>query len=157
MKVKIFSLLIVAALLVTQSGVALAQGSGWAAVQAVAADESLVIKQKNGNTITGKMIEATDTNLSITRHGKVENISRDNISQIEHVRGKANKTKWAGIGAAVGAGTGAGIGGLQTRSSFDDGEIYVVAGVILGAGIGAGVGTLIGATRRKREMLYSAP
>jgi len=157
MRVKVFSLMMVAALIVAQSGIVLAQGSGWSAVQAVAADEKVLIKQKDGKTISGKMIEATDTNLSITKDKKVVNISRDNIATVEHVKGKAQKTKWAGIGAAAGAGSGAAIGGLQTRSSFDDGEIYVVAGVLLGAGIGAAVGTAFGASRRHRQLLYTAP
>jgi hypothetical protein len=157
MRVKAFSLMMVAALVLAQSGIVLAQGSGWSAVQAVGVDERLIVKQKVGKTIEGKMIEATETNLSITKDNKVVNISRDNIASIEHVKGRAQKTKWAGIGAAAGAGTGAAVGGLQTRSSYDDGEIYVVAGVLLGAGIGAAVGTMIGASRRHRELIYTAP
>jgi len=157
MKVKVFSLMMAAALMVAQSGIVLAQGSGWSAVQAVGVDERVIVKQKGGKTIEGKMIEANDTNLSITKDKKVVNISRDNIASVEHVKGRAQKAKWAGIGAAAGAGAGAGIGGLQTRSSFDDGEIYVVAGVLLGAGIGAAVGTMFGASRRDRELIYTAP
>ena len=157
MKARISTVLIVFALLVAQSGVALAQGRGWSAVQAVSADERLVIKQKDGKTISGKMIEATDTNLSITRNSKVENISKDNIAQIEVSRGKAQKTKWAGIGAAIGTGGGAAIGGGKASTVYDDSGLYVLAGVVIGAGVGAGVGALFGATRRQRELIYTAP
>lgn len=153
---KFLSLLLAALVISAQSSLALvnAQGQNWPAVQSVGVDERLIVKQKDGKTIEGKMIEANDTNLSITRNGKVVNISRDSIYEIQHSKGKAKKGKWAAIGAGIGAGAGAGIGGLQTRSSFDDGEIYVVAGTVIGAGAGAVGGLLFGASRRSRELIY---
>jgi Zn-dependent alcohol dehydrogenase len=154
MKTRIFSLLIAGALMVAQSGMALAQGRGWSAVQAVPADDRLIVKQKDGKTIEGKMIEASETNLTLSRDKKVVNISRDNIAQIEHSQGKAAKTKWALIGAGIGAGTGAAIGQSKVKS---DAEIWLPVGLIFGTGIGAGVGALIGASRRQREVIYSAP
>ncbi|MEK6279770.1 MAG: hypothetical protein AABN95_05400 [Acidobacteriota bacterium] len=157
MKTRIFSLLMTGALLVAQSGVALAQGRGWPAVQAVAVDDRLIVKQKDGKTIEGKMIEASETNLTISRDKKVINISRDNIAQIEHSIGKASKGKWAAIGAGVGAGTGAGIGAYQYSQCSSDCGIYIIAGMALGAGIGALGGLAIGASRRQREVIYYAP
>lgn len=160
MKTKIFSLLMLVAFFLAQSSVVLVQAQGsstnWSAVQAVGVDERLIVKQKDGKTIEGKMIEANDTNLSLSRSGKVVNISRDSISQIQHSRGKAQKGKWAAIGAGIGAGTGAGIGGIKTRDSFDDGEIYVVAGTVIGAGAGAVGGLIFGASRRSRELIYQS-
>ena len=158
MKAKFFSLLLAVTLLTAHSSLVQAQGSlqSWASVQAMASDERLIVKQKDGKTIEGKMIEANDTNLSLSRNGKVVNISRDSIYQVHHSKGKAAKGKWAGIGTAIGAGTGAGIGGLKTRDSFDDGEIYVVAGAVIGAGAGAVGGLLFGASRRSRELIYQS-
>ncbi len=157
MKMKFFSLLIAISLLAAQSGIALGQGRGWPAVQAVPADDRLIVKQKDGKTIEGKMIEASETNLTMSRDKKVVNISRDNISRIEHSIGKADKTKWALIGAAVGAGTGGGIGAAQYSQCSSDCGIYISAGMALGAGIGALGGLAIGASRRNREVIYSAP
>jgi hypothetical protein len=157
MKTRIFSLLMTGALLFAQPSVALAQGRGWPAVQAVAADDRLIVKQKDGKTIEGKMIEASETNLTISRDKKVVNISRDNIARIEHSIGKAKKTKWALIGAGVGAGTGAGIGAYQYSQCSSDCGIYIIAGMALGAGIGALGGLAIGASRRDRELIYTAP
>src|SRR6185295_18571330 len=100
----------------------------WSVVKAVGVDEKLIVKQKDGTTIEGKMIEATDTNLTLSRKGKVVNISRDNIQQIEHSKGKAQKGKWAAIGAGIGAGVGGGIGLAKNNSIIDDGELYILAG-----------------------------
>lgn len=157
MKTRILSLLIAGAVIVAQCGVALAQGRGWPAVQAVPADDRLIVKQKDGKTIEAKMIEASETNLTVSRDKKVVNISRDNIRQIEHSIGKAKKGKWALIGAGVGAATGAGIGAAQYGQCSSDCGIYITAGMALGAGIGALGGLAIGASRRDREVIYSAP
>jgi len=159
MKAKISTYLLVAALLMTQLPVALAQRSlhDWSTVQSVATNDRLIVKQKDGNTIEGQMIEANDTNLSLSRKGKVVNISRDNIREIHHSRGKAEKGKWAAIGTGVGAGVGAGIGATKYRSDRDDYGIYPVMGAILGAGIGAVGGLAFGASRRSRELIYTAP
>ncbi|HLA09204.1 MAG TPA: hypothetical protein VJ023_01205 [Pyrinomonadaceae bacterium] len=154
METKLLCLLIAAALLVAQSGVALAQGREWSAVQALPVDARLIVKQKDGKTITGKMVEASETNLTLSRGKMVVNISRDNIAQIEHSIGKAAKTKWALIGAGAGAATGAAIGQSKVES---DAEIWLPVGIIFGTGIGAGVGAIFGSTRRKREVIYSAP
>ena len=154
METKLVCLFIAGALLVAQSGVALAQSPGWSVVQAVPVDERLIVKQKNGKTITGRMIEASETNLALSRDRKVVNISRDNIAQIERSIGKAAKTKWALIGAGAGAATGAAIGQSKVEPNA---EIWLPVGIIFGTGIGAAVGALFGATRRKREVIYTAP
>ena len=159
MKTRIFSLLLVAAMFVAQAPAVMAQRSlhDWSNVQAVAVDEQLIVKQKDGKTIEGKMIEASDTNLTISRDNKVVNISRDSIQEIHHSKGKAAKGKWALIGAGVGAGVGAGIGAAQYSQCSSDCGIYIVAGAALGAGIGALGGLAIGASRRSRELIYTAP
>ena len=125
----------------------------WSAVQAVAVDDRLIVKQKDGRTIEGKMIEASETNLSISRDGKVVNIPRDAIRQIQHSTGKAAKGKWALIGTGIGAGVGGGIGATKYRSDRDDYGIYPV----MGAGAGAVAGLVIGSSRRHRELIYTAP
>ena len=161
MKTKLFSLLLAGMLFMAQSPLALVQAQGslhdWSTVQAVGTDERLIVKQKDGKTVEGKMIEASETNLTLSRNGKVVNISRASILEIHHSKGKAAKGKWAAIGAGIGGAAGAGIGGAKSSSVIDDGEIYVVAGLLIGAGTGAVGGLLFGASRRKRELIYTAP
>ena len=157
MKTSIMCLFLIASLIAIQTPVALAQArNDWSTVKAVGVDERLIVKKKDGKTIEGRMIEATDTNLSLSRDKKVVNISRDDIQQISHSTGKAAKGKWALIGTAAGAGAGAGLGGIKYDSQKDDYEIYPVMGAFLGAGIGAAVGALFGASRRSRTVIYHA-
>ena len=159
MQIKAVSSFIAIAIFVTYVPLTLAQRSlhDWAAAQAIQADERLIVKQKDGRTIEGRMIEATDTNLTLTRNGKVVNIARADIQEIYHSRGKAAKGKWAAIGTAAGAGAGAGLGAIKYDPNKDDYEIYPVMGFLIGAGVGAAVGTVFGASRRSRTLIYTAP
>ena len=155
---RLISTMLLGVLLMASSQMVLGQTTNrnWAAVQAVPADDRLIVKQKDGRTLEGKMIEATETNLSISRDGKVVNISRDQIRQVEHSTGKAAKGKWAAIGTGAGAAAGAGIGATKYRADRDDYGIYPVMGAVIGAGVGAVTGLMIGASRRKRELIYTA-
>lgn len=156
MKIKMFSLLLAGVMLIAQIPLVLAQGNArqWSAVQAIAVDERLIVKQKDGKSVEGKMIEASETNLTISRDKKVVNISRDNIQEIYHSTGKASKGKWALIGAGVGAGVGGGIGATKYSADSDDSEIYIPIGIMIGAGSGAVGGLLFGASKRKRTLIY---
>jgi hypothetical protein len=159
MKTKVLSIMLMATLFLAQFPLAMAQGtaSGWAAVQAMPADERLIVKQKDGTTVEGRMIEASATNLTLSRNSKVVNISRDNIQQIQHSTGKAKKGKWALIGAGIGGATGAAIGASKVSPSRDDSEIWLPIGLAFGSGIGAVSGLLFGASRRQRTLIYQAP
>ena len=158
MKTKVFSLLMAIAILLVQTPLALAQDSlrNWGAVQAIQTDERLIVKQKDGKTIEGRMIEANETNLTISRNNKVVNIARSDIREIYHSKGKAAKAKWALIGTGIGAGAGAGIGGIKYDSSKDDYIIYPFMGFLIGAGAGALGGLAFGASRRERTLIYQA-
>ena len=156
MKIKIFALMMAIALFVVQTPLALAQDSlrNWGAVQAVQTDERLIVKQKEGKTVEGRMIEANETNLTISRNNKVVNIARSDIREIYHSKGKAAKGKWALIGTGIGAGAGAGLGAIKYDSSKDDYIIYPFMGFLIGAGAGALGGLAFGASKRERTLIY---
>jgi hypothetical protein len=128
----------------------------WSAVRQLKTDAKLMVRQKNGHEVKGLMIEATDSTLTIDRNGKPLSIARSDIRQVYVTSGKAEKGKWAAIGAGIGAGAGGGIGGIKYDSSKDDYEIYPVMGVLIGSGVGAVTGLLFGQSRRKRELIYSS-
>jgi hypothetical protein len=128
----------------------------WDAVQSLPADAKLEIKLKTGKSVRGKFERASDSDLSIARKGKTETYSRDQILQIYHSIRKAEKGKYAAIGAGIGAGTGLAIGLAKNSPPVDDGEIYPTVGSILGAGIGAVGGLLFGQAKRKKVLIYQA-
>jgi len=51
----------------------------------------LFVRQKNGKELKGRMIEATDTTLTIDRDGKPFIIARGDVRQVYVVHGKAQK------------------------------------------------------------------
>jgi len=130
--------------------------SDWAAVQQIKTNEKLFVRQKNGKEVSGKMIEASDTALTIDRDGKPVHIPRADVRQVYVVEGKAAKGKWALIGAGIGAGAGAGMGAVKYSPNRDDSQIWIPVGLMFGAGIGAVSGLAFGQTTRKRTLVYAA-
>ena len=128
----------------------------WGAVQALAPGDRLVVNLKDGRSVEGKLASVSDAELSLTRNKKSETFPRDRIFQIYARKRKAEKGKYALIGAGIGAGTGLGIGLAKNSPPVDDGEIYPIGGAILGAGIGAIGGLLFGQAKRKRVLIYQA-
>jgi hypothetical protein len=133
-----------------------AGSSDWGSVQALPPGDDLIVKLKDGRSMEGKLNSVTDTELSLTRNNKSETFGRDRIFQIYGRKRKAEKGKYAAIGAGIGAGAGLGIGLAKNSPPVDDGEIYPIVGVSLGAGIGAIGGFLFGQAKRKRIMIYQA-
>jgi hypothetical protein len=158
MKRKTLPLLLVLLLLSSHTPLAFSQTpslSEWGSVQKIRTNERLFVRQKNGKEIKGRMIEASDTTLTIDRDGKPFSIARGDVRQVYVVSGTAQKGKWALIGAGIGAGTGTAIGYSKYSPDSDDSEIYIPIGLLIGAGSGALGGMLFGQSTRKRELVYA--
>jgi len=158
-KHKSISLLLVVLFLSSYSPLAHAQqasSNDWAVVKQLRTNEKLVVKKKDGKDVSGEMIEASDTALTIDRAGKPLSIPRADVRQVYVITGKAAKGKWALIGAGIGAGAGTGIGATQYRADRDDYGIYIYMGTLIGTGVGAVSGLLFGQTRRNRDLVYDA-
>ena len=155
---KLLSVLLATLLLCTNSTIAFAQqpANAWSNVQQIRTNEKLFVRQKNGKELKGEMIEATDTTLTIDRDGKPFSIPRTDVRQVYVTEGKAEKGKWAAIGAGIGAGAGTGIGAIKYSDSVDDSRTYVFMGLLIGTGAGAVGGLLFGQSRRNRTMVYDA-
>ena len=153
---KPISVFLVLLLLSAQAPFVFAQSlSDWAAVQHIRTNEKLLVRQKNGKEIRGEMIEASETALTIDRNGKPLSIPRADVRQVYIVEGRAQKGKWALIGAGVGAGAGSAIGYAKYSPESDDSELWIPVGLMFGAGIGAVSGLLFGQSARKRTMVYA--
>lgn len=124
-------------------------------MQRIRTNEKLFVRQKNGKEVKGEMIEASETALTIDRDGKPFSIPRADVRQVYIVEGRAQKGKWALIGAGVGSGAGAAIGYAKYSPNSDDSEMWIPVGLMFGAGIGAVSGLLFGQTTRKRTMVYA--
>ncbi|HEX3185957.1 MAG TPA: hypothetical protein VHQ94_14250 [Pyrinomonadaceae bacterium] len=157
MKRKSLPLLLVVFLVSSQTSWAAvtAPANDWSAVQQIGTDEKLVVKRKDGKEFKGRMIEATETTLTIDRDGKPFGIPRDEVRRVHVISGKAEKGKWTLIGAGVGGAVGTGIGAGKYRSDRDDYGIYVYMGALIGVGAGAVGGLLFGQSRRDRKLVYS--
>jgi hypothetical protein len=159
MKCKSLPLLLVVFLVSAQTSWAVMQPetalNDWSNVQQIRTDEKLVVKRKDGKEFKGRMIEASETTLRIDRDGKSFEIPRAEVRRVEVISGKAEKGKWALIGAGIGAAAGTGIGAGKYRSDRDDYEIYIYMGALIGVGAGAVGGLLFGQSRRDRKLVYS--
>ncbi|HJS23543.1 MAG TPA: hypothetical protein VJ751_04170 [Pyrinomonadaceae bacterium] len=159
MKRKTMPVILVLLLVFSYTPLAFAQtasSNDWAVVQRLNTNEKLLVRQKDGKELKGRMIEATDTTLTIDRDGKPLSIARTDVRQVYVIEGKAQKGKWALIGAGIGAGTGAGIGAVKYSPDSDDSELWIPVGLMFGTGIGAVSGLLFGQSNRKRVMVYDA-
>ncbi|MFN2579296.1 MAG: hypothetical protein ABR607_16620 [Pyrinomonadaceae bacterium] len=157
MRIKITVLMLAIALIFAPVATAQQSASSgeWGSVKAVPQGAELIIKLKNGDTLRGKLTSVMDSALSISaKNNKNETVDRNDVSKIYQLKRKAEKAKYALIGAGVGAAVGGGIGAAKNSPPIDDGEIYGVVGVTLGAGIGALGGLLFGQARRKRVLIY---
>lgn len=159
MKHRTLPLILVLVLLSSHAPLAFSQqasSNDWTVVQQIKTNEKVLVKQKNGKEVKGLMIEATDTALTIDRDGKPFGIPRADVRQVYVIEGKAQKGKWALIGAGVGAGVGAAIGRSKYSPDRDDSEVWTTVGLLFGTGAGAAGGLLFGTTTRKRVMVFDA-
>jgi len=102
--------------------------------------------------VKGKMLDATDATLTLTRDGERVVVPRDQVMRV-YVEGKRSVKRTTLIGAATGGGGGLGVGfAVFSRGDFTRSVITVPA--IAGAGIGAGIGALLGLRRSKPVMIY---
>ncbi len=158
MKLRTLPVILVLLLLSSHAPLAFAQASSndWTVVQQIKTNEKILVKQKNGREVKGSMIEANDTTLTIDRDGKPFSVPRADVRQVYVIEGKAQKGKWALIGAGIGAGVGAAIGAAKYSSRVDDSELWIPVGLMFGTAGGAVGGLLFGTSTRKRVMVFDA-
>ena len=130
----------------------------WATVQSLPPGDEVSVKLKDGQSLRGRFSTANDSELTILRKKKQQPIAKNTIAQVYRLERRAEKAKYAAIGAGIGAAAGGTIGGVKAASgsSSDDG-IYTLVGLVFGTGFGALGGFLFGAAKRKHVLIYQAP
>ena len=159
MKRRILPVLLVLLLLSSHAPLAFSQqasSNDWTVVQQIKSDVKILVKQQNGKEVKGSMIEANETSLTIDRNGKPFSLPRADVRQVYVIEGKAQKGKWALIGAGVGAGVGTAVGYAKYSPDRDDSEMWIPVGLMFGTAGGAGSGLLFGPSTRNRVMVYDA-
>lgn len=129
---------------------------GWAAVQALAPGEKLVVRTRDGERVAGRFVSASDI-LLVIRHGETDlSFARADVRLVQLNRGKS-RLKGALFGAAIGGGAGFAAGSILYFPYRDDMVgATVPAFTALGAAIGTGIGAAF-AKGNKNVTIYEAP
>jgi hypothetical protein len=108
---------------------------------------------KSGETVKGKLIDVSDTVLSIDRKNRTTYLERSRIQQVHRVEGKS-RGKSALKGLVIGGTAGLGGGLIFYLPASDDVVGWVVpAFAVIGAGVGTALGTAFG-KGRKQILVY---
>lgn len=135
--------------------------TAWAAVQALSSGEKLKVELKDGKKMEGRLLNVSNSSVTIDRKNKPTDLSRDSIAKVyRYVQKSAGKSiaKSAAIGAGIGFGAGAGVG--IAAGNYEDLGTAELIGFLggIGAAIGAGIGALVGSFGRheRRELVYQS-
>lgn len=131
--------------------------SDWSRLASMPAGNKLSVKLRNGKKIDGILSSVSDTAVTLLRKNTTTEVKRDDIKTV-HQLGGASVTKSTLIGLGVGTGAGAIVGvAVRDNDSFLDLDNVATAAItVIGAGVGALTGYAIGATRKKRVLIYEA-
>jgi hypothetical protein len=120
----------------------------WDEVKAVPPGDKVVARLRNGQTLNGRMISASDTVLTLERRKNATDVNRGDVLKVYRVVKKSDN-KGALLGLGVGAGVGALVGKLAEDEGADNSGLAPLALGFLGALIGVGIGSaIIGRTQR---------
>jgi hypothetical protein len=127
----------------------------WDAIKALPSRDELTITLKDGSSRKGRLTDATDTLLILSRGKKITELRRDGIFQIYRAVPKS-RSRATATGAVVGLGLGVvtalfgdGSGGQGSRAGT------AIAGICFTTGLGALIGRGI-AGGHERVLIYEA-
>lgn len=129
----------------------------WERLKTIPPGDEVVVRLRSGQTLKGRLINVSDTVLTIEQGKKTTDLSRGDTLRVYRLISKSAKKA-----TLIGLGVGAGIGGLgsggaaaSASGSGEPGE-YGLA-ILVYAAIGAGIGALIGyitGSAKHRELIY---
>lgn len=152
-------ILLIASICITQLPL-VSQTSDWERMQGLAKGERLQIMIEGGETVTGKLEQASATDLTVKCEGGDTQLARWAVRRVWRVE-KRSRLKRIGLGALIGFAGGCTVGaagagyltdmnnppaGTRARACFGMGAVT--------GGIGAGIGAAVPST--KRILLYRA-
>ena len=126
----------------------------WAGVKLVPPGDELVVNLKNGKTINGRLVSASDKALVISRGDKTTTLDQAEVNKVYRKVPKTGITRTQ-IGTLTGLAAGAAIGaGLGANEDVEIGWTMPIFALI-GAGIGAVAGSMSGG-KRVNVLIYEA-
>jgi hypothetical protein len=109
---------------------------------------------KSGETLKGKLVDVSETTLTLVQNEKTVNLDRNLIFRV-YGPGKRSVARNALVGAAIGGGIGFGLGTwAYSQGDFAGSTIPGVG--LFGAGLGAGIGAALGLRRSRPVIIYEA-
>jgi hypothetical protein len=124
----------------------------WDLVKAVPPGDKVVARLRNGQTLNGRMISASDTVLTLERRKNTTDVNRGDVLKVYQVVKKSH-TKGVLLGLGIGIGVGVLLGTLAEPENPEDPGLEPAIIGFLGALIGAGMGAAISG-RTKRLLIY---
>src|SRR5262245_1064730 len=124
----------------------------WDEVKAVPPGDKVVARLRNGQTLNGWMISASDTVLTLERRKNTTEVNRGDVLKVYRVVKKSD-TKGGLLGLGIGTGVGVLLGALAEGDNPEDPGLAAVVLGLLGAWIGSGMGAAISG-RTKRLLIY---
>jgi hypothetical protein len=115
----------------------------WDAVKAVPPGEKVAVRLRNGKTLKGWMISASDTVLTLERKKNNTDVNRGDVLRV-HRMVKRSGEKEVLLGFLIGAGVGAVLGVLAEPDYSDDPGLTTLILGLLGAAVGTSMGAAIG-------------
>jgi outer membrane lipoprotein SlyB len=126
----------------------------WERLKAIPPGDKVEVDLRNGQTLKGKLINISDTALTIEQAQRATDISRGAALRVHRMVSKSSKRATL-IGLGIGAGVGL-IGSVAAAKS-GGGEGDADLGALIVGAIGAGAGALIGyivGSRNQQSLIY---
>ena len=130
-----------------------ASAQSWDSVESLKPNTRIVIVNKRGDEIKGKIGAVSKNDLELRREGKTATFAKDDIQNI-YLSRRGSMLKRALIGAAAGAGIGVAVGVAVTVATKGDG-LAAAGGFIYGIPAGAVIGAAT-AGRKRGRLIYFA-
>lgn len=124
----------------------------WDAVKAVPPGEKVAVRLRSGQTLTGRMVSASDTVLTLEHRKNSADVNRGDVLRVYKVV-KRSRIKGVLLGLLIGTTVGALVGQLTEKEGTDDPGLLAVVFGLLGGLIGTGTGAAISSFTR-RLLIY---
>ena len=124
----------------------------WDAVKTVPSGDKVAVRLRNGQTLNGWMISASDTVLTLERKKNTTDVNRGDVLRVYRVVKKSGE-KGILLGLLTGTGVGVLLGAIAEGDNTEDPGMAAAILGLFGALIGTSIGAVISG-RTQRLLIY---